>query len=189
MPPWPRRCLAGHVGEEIRKLTARERATIVSWARAGGRIDGPARKPLKPKSTLLVPVANASSICRCPWRTSRARRRGRLTTTAVSVLDPKLAGDSSATGAHRPGRRESRPPRDPLPRHEGAGRRREAARPSRFGVRLDVLRRNGPSCSATAGRSRACSTTRTGRRVGPLRLGRRPAPGGNASRFPPEARS
>ena len=50
MPPWPPGPRSpAYVGESERTLSATERATILAWAKAGGRTDGPARKPRPPK--------------------------------------------------------------------------------------------------------------------------------------------
>ena len=84
-PPGPRvRARRSTSAERGRTLSAGERATILAWARAGGRVDGAARgrKPAQPtparpgESTLRPRDAGA--------RTARARRRARPTTTAAS---------------------------------------------------------------------------------------------------------
>ena len=99
MPPWPpgNRSPA-YVGEGERKLTATERATILAWARAGGRVDGPARKPLPPKG---VPVAPGESVLR--MRMPAAYRpkapKGATDDYRCFLLDPKLAADSAVTSA------------------------------------------------------------------------------------------
>jgi Copper type II ascorbate-dependent monooxygenase, C-terminal domain len=99
MPPWPPGGASpSYVGEEIRKLTARERATIVSWARAGGRIDGPARKPLKPKTT-PVPAGERLLDLRMPAAYKPSAPKGTTDDYRCFLLDPKLAGDSSVTSA------------------------------------------------------------------------------------------
>ncbi|MEX0850604.1 MAG: hypothetical protein WD015_03785, partial [Gaiellaceae bacterium] len=60
MPPWPPGGRSpSYAGEQERKLSARERATIVAWARAGGRIDGPARRPLPTKP---VPLRDGEAL-------------------------------------------------------------------------------------------------------------------------------
>ncbi|MDH5281933.1 MAG: monooxygenase, partial [Thermoleophilia bacterium] len=46
MPPWPpgNRSPA-YVGQGARTLSSQQRATIFAWAKAGGKTDGPARRP------------------------------------------------------------------------------------------------------------------------------------------------
>ena len=99
MPPWPpgNRSPA-YVGEGRRKLTARERATILAWARAGGRVDGPARKPLPREG---VPVADGESVLRMrmPVAYRPSARAGVTDDYRCFLLDPKLAGDVSVTSA------------------------------------------------------------------------------------------
>jgi Copper type II ascorbate-dependent monooxygenase, N-terminal domain/Copper type II ascorbate-dependent monooxygenase, C-terminal domain len=99
MPPWPpgNRSPA-YVGEAERKLTATERATILAWARAGGRVDGPARKPLPPKG---VPVAPGESVLRMRLPAAYTPRapKGATDDYRCFLLDPKLAADSAATSA------------------------------------------------------------------------------------------
>src|SRR5204863_131246 len=54
MPPWPPGTRSPRfVGEETRVLSGEERATILAWARAGGRLDG---APLRPLPASPVPV-------------------------------------------------------------------------------------------------------------------------------------
>jgi len=99
MPPWPPGGRSpSYVGEEIRKLTARERATILSWARAGGRVDGPARKPAKPKTT-PVPAGERLLDLRMPAAYTPAAPKGTTDDYRCFLLDPKLAADSSVTSA------------------------------------------------------------------------------------------
>jgi len=99
MPPWPPGGRSpAYMGEEERKLTARERATIVSWARAGGRIDGPARRPLPGKP---VPLRNGESLLemRMPTAYRPSAPMGTTDDYRCFLLDPKLAGDRSVTSA------------------------------------------------------------------------------------------
>jgi hypothetical protein len=99
MPPWPpgNRSPA-YVGEAERKLTSTERATILAWARAGGRVDGPARKPLPPQG---VPVAPGETVLR--MRMPAAYRpkapKGATDDYRCFLLDPRLAADSAVTSA------------------------------------------------------------------------------------------
>jgi Copper type II ascorbate-dependent monooxygenase, N-terminal domain/Copper type II ascorbate-dependent monooxygenase, C-terminal domain len=107
MPPWPpgNRSPA-YVGEADRKLTPTERATILAWARAGGRIDGPARKPLPPKGG---PVAPGESVLRMrmPAAYPPKAPQGATDDYRCFLLDPKLAADSAVTSARiEPGQRK-----------------------------------------------------------------------------------
>jgi hypothetical protein len=99
MPPWPpgRRSPA-YVGEEERRLTADERATILAWVRAGGRVDGPARKPPRPEG---VPVAAGESVLRLtmPVAYRPSAPTGVTDDYRCFLLDPKLAGDGFVTSA------------------------------------------------------------------------------------------
>jgi hypothetical protein len=99
MPPWPPGGRSpSYAGEEERKLTARERATIVTWARAGGRIDGPARRPLPEKP---VPVRKGESLLQMRMPTAYRPSAPKDTTDDYRcfLLDPELAGDRSVTSA------------------------------------------------------------------------------------------
>jgi hypothetical protein len=105
MPPWPpgNRSPA-YVGEEERKLTKRERATILSWARGGGRTDGPARRPPRAKP---VAVASGESVLRLQMPASYRPRAASGVTDDYRcfLLDPKLRQDMSVTSARvEPGR-------------------------------------------------------------------------------------
>ena len=56
MPPWPPGARSpSYVGERERRLSAAERATLLAWARTGGKVDGPARKPLPKKPAQAAP--------------------------------------------------------------------------------------------------------------------------------------
>jgi hypothetical protein len=99
MPPWPPGVRSpSYVGEERRKLSARERATILAWARAGGRVDGPARRPLPPEA---VPVPDGESLLqlRMPAAYRPRAPKGVTDDYRCFLLDPKLAGDVSVTSA------------------------------------------------------------------------------------------
>jgi hypothetical protein len=99
MPPWPPGARSpAYVGQQDRTLSADERATILTWARAGGRTDGPAlgRKPLQQPP----PRAGESTLrLRMP---SAYRPRAAMGVTddyRCFLLDPKLTGDASVTSA------------------------------------------------------------------------------------------
>ncbi|MGH3132372.1 MAG: monooxygenase, partial [Gaiellaceae bacterium] len=99
MPPWPPgRRSPSYVGEDERKLTARERATIVSWARAGGRTDGPALRPVPRKP---APAADGESLLylRMPAAYRPSAPKGTTDDYRCFLLDPKLSRDGSVTSA------------------------------------------------------------------------------------------
>jgi mono/diheme cytochrome c family protein len=99
MPPWPPGALSpAYAGESERTLSAQERATIVAWAKAGGRIDGPARKPLPPDPT---PVRDGERVIEVAMPTAYRPRAEPGTTDDYRcfVLDLKLAEDVSVTSA------------------------------------------------------------------------------------------
>jgi hypothetical protein len=99
MPPWPpgNRSPA-YVGERDRKLSARERATILAWARAGGRVDGPAQRPVP--ATPLPPREGESIVeMRMPTAYQPRAPKGATDDYRCFLLDPKLAGDMSVTSA------------------------------------------------------------------------------------------
>ena len=99
MPPWPPGGRSpSYVGEEVRRLTARERATIVNWARAGGRVDGPGRKPLRPTTT-PVPAGERLLDLGMPAAYRPRAPRGTTDDYRCFLLDPKLPGDSAVTSA------------------------------------------------------------------------------------------
>jgi Copper type II ascorbate-dependent monooxygenase, C-terminal domain len=107
MPPWPPGGKSpAYVGERERKLTARERATIVSWARAGGRVDGPALKPLP--QTPTPPQAGETVLdLRMPATYRPSAPKGGTDDYRCFLLDPEHAVDSAVTSARiEPGARK-----------------------------------------------------------------------------------
>ncbi len=99
MPPWPPGPRSPHfVGEESRKLGAGERATILAWARAGGRVDG---RPLAPAPQAGTPVEQGESVLEvgmaAPYQPKAAK--GATDDYRCFLLDPKLAGDVLVTSA------------------------------------------------------------------------------------------
>ena len=99
MPPWlPGRRSPAFAGQSERTLSARERATLVSWARAGGKVDGPARKPL-PRAP--VEVRDGERLLDVQMPSAYLPRAGKGTTDDYRcfVLDPRLAADASVTSA------------------------------------------------------------------------------------------
>ena len=130
MPPWPPGSARPTTSaRSTRILSAQQRATILAWAQAGGKVDGPARKPAAPKRPGGACRARRCSTCGCraPYRPSAPK--GVTDDYRCFLLDPKLTGDAFVTSARiEPGPAEGRPPRDPLPRRADPGRRGEAAR-------------------------------------------------------------
>jgi hypothetical protein len=99
MPPWPPGIRSpSYVGEEQRKLSSRERATILAWARGGARVDGPARRPLPPEA---VPVAEGEPLLQLRMPISYRPRapKGGTDDYRCFLLDPMLAEDVSVTSA------------------------------------------------------------------------------------------
>ena len=99
MPPWPPGARSPeYVGQSERTLSAAQRATILAWARAGGRVDGPAlgRKPLDQPP----PRAGESTHrLRMPAAYRPHAGRGATDDYRCFLLDPKLTGDASVTSA------------------------------------------------------------------------------------------
>ena len=97
MPPWPPgRSSPDYVGEAERTLSAEQRATIAAWAKAGGRVDGPARPPRRAPKPELRPGESLLDL----------RMAGAYTPTAAKgvtddyrcfLLDPTQAVDGSIT--------------------------------------------------------------------------------------------
>ena len=182
-----RRCVAELRRGEIRKLTARERATIVSWARAGGRIDGPARKPLKPKST-PVPAGERLLDLRMPVAYKPSAPKGTTDDYRCFLLDPKLAADGSVTSARIvPG--AAKVVHHVILFRVTKAQVADAKQLDRADSGHGWTCFGGPGLSLGDGGRSSSSTTRTGsprgRPAGAATGSRR----ARASRFPPEARS
>ncbi|HSI98235.1 MAG TPA: hypothetical protein VK926_07720, partial [Gaiellaceae bacterium] len=99
MPPWPPgQASPSYVGQRERTLSARQRETILAWARAGGRVDGPARKASLPKT---APVRAGESVLdlRMPAAYRPGAPKGATDDYRCFLLDPKLAADASVTAA------------------------------------------------------------------------------------------
>jgi hypothetical protein len=106
MPPWPPGAKSpAYVGEDTRRLSAPERATILAWARAGGRTDGPARKPLPQAPTPARPDESVLDL-RMPAAYKPSAPKGTTDDYRCFLLDPKTSGDMSVTSARiEPGAR------------------------------------------------------------------------------------
>jgi Copper type II ascorbate-dependent monooxygenase, N-terminal domain/Copper type II ascorbate-dependent monooxygenase, C-terminal domain len=99
MPPWPPGPRSpSYAGEQERRLSDRERATLLAWAKAGGRVDGPAREPLPEKP---VQVAPGESLLTLRMHSAYKPRAAKGVTDDYRcfLLDPKRAGDSFVTSA------------------------------------------------------------------------------------------
>ena len=99
MPPWPPGPRSpAYAGEQERRLSDRERATLVAWAKAGGRVDGPARKPL-PEKPPQVESGESLLTLRMPSAYKPRAPKGVTDDYRCFLLDPKRAGDSFVTSA------------------------------------------------------------------------------------------
>jgi len=99
MPPWPPGPRSpAYSGQQERTLTAGERATIVAWAKAGGRVDGPARKPL-PEEPLELRDGERRLDIAMPAAYRPQAQSGATDDYRCFVLDPKLAEDVAVTSA------------------------------------------------------------------------------------------
>ena len=99
MPPWPPgKASPRYAGQSRRTLSARQRATILAWARAGGKVDGPARKPL-PRKPAPVPQGESVLDLRMPAAYRPSAPRGTTDDYRCFLLDPRLAEDAFVTSA------------------------------------------------------------------------------------------
>ena len=99
MPPWPpSRRSPAFVSEETTILTADERATILAWARAGGRIDGPALDAV-PQAPLEVREGETLLTVRMPTTYRPSAPKGTTDDYRCFLLDPKLSSDVSVTSS------------------------------------------------------------------------------------------
>ena len=105
MPPWPPGPRSpAYVGQAERTLSAQQRATIVAWARAGGKIDGPARPPRREEKPEVRDGETLLEL-RMPTAYRPSAARGVTDDYRCFLLDPKLDTDVSVTSARiEPGR-------------------------------------------------------------------------------------
>ena len=99
MPPWPPgKASPAYVGQDARILSSSQRAAILAWARAGGKVDGPARKPAPPKGP---EVRAGEKLLRLRMQATYKPRAAKGVTDDYHcfLLDPKQAGDSFVTSA------------------------------------------------------------------------------------------
>jgi hypothetical protein len=97
MPPWPPGSRSpAYVGEKERTLSARERALLVAWTSAGGKVDGPAATP---EARPAFRIRRGESLLRlrmtAAYRPSAAQ--GTTDDYRCFLLDPKLERDASVT--------------------------------------------------------------------------------------------
>ena len=99
MPPWPPgRRSPSYVGESDRTLSAGQRATIVAWARAGGKIDGPARPP-RPATKPEVHPGETLLDLRMPRAYRPSAAEGVTDDYRCFLLDPEQSTDGFVTSA------------------------------------------------------------------------------------------
>jgi hypothetical protein len=97
MPPWPPgKSSPAYAGQATRTLTAQQRATIVAWAARGGKVDGPARKPVAQKG----PEVRSGEVLldlRMQAAYKPSAPAGVTDDYRCFLLDPKQTGDRSVT--------------------------------------------------------------------------------------------
>ena len=105
MPPWPPGPRSpAYAGEAERTLSARQRATIVAWAKAGGKIDGPAR-PSRSAPGPEIRDGETLFDLRMPAAYRPAAAKDVTDDYRCFLLDPKLTSDASVTSVRiEPGR-------------------------------------------------------------------------------------
>jgi Copper type II ascorbate-dependent monooxygenase, N-terminal domain/Copper type II ascorbate-dependent monooxygenase, C-terminal domain len=107
MPPWPPGTRSpAYVGQSQRTLGAAQRRTILAWARAGGRVDGPARGAPQPQTTPVRPGESVLDL-RMPAAYRPRAASGATDDYRCFLLDPKTGADMSVTSARiEPGARK-----------------------------------------------------------------------------------
>ncbi|HLG08428.1 MAG TPA: hypothetical protein VI409_07145 [Gaiellaceae bacterium] len=99
MPPWPPGARSpAYVGQDERILSTPERVAILAWAKAGGKVDGPARRPRPPKP---VELSDGESLLdlRMPTAYRPSAPKGVTDDYRCFLLDPKQADDTAVTSA------------------------------------------------------------------------------------------
>ena len=99
MPPWPPGPRSpDFAGQEQHTLTASQRATIVRWARAGGRASGPGAGKPPPAELDVRPGESVLNLeMTSPYRPSAPK--GATDDYRCFLLDPKLTSDVYATSS------------------------------------------------------------------------------------------
>ena len=190
MPPWPPSSRSpAYVGQAQRTLDARERETLVRWARSqlvrpGARTARHARRRAQRRlhgAAGRRVAARARDAGRVP--AGRGQRRDRR----LPVLPPRPEARERRVrdlGADRAGRDLARAPRDPLPHRRRAPSPRRTRSTVALGrAGLDVLRRPRGRRWDERKPARAARRRRLDRRLG-ARLGLRPPPGGHGRLAP-----
>jgi hypothetical protein len=99
MPPWPPGSRSpAYVGQDTRILSASQRATILAWARAGGRTDGPARRSAAPKGP-EVRTGETLLNLRMQAAYEPSAPKGVTDDYRCFLVDPHRATDSFVTSA------------------------------------------------------------------------------------------
>jgi mono/diheme cytochrome c family protein len=99
MPPWPPgKASPAYVGQDARILSSSQRAAILAWARAGGKVDGPARKPAAPKGPEVRAGEKLLNL-RMQATYKPSAPKGVTDDYRCFLLDPKQARDSFVTSA------------------------------------------------------------------------------------------
>ena len=99
MPPWPPGSRSpAYVGQDTRILSAQQRTTILAWARAGGRTDGPARRPAAPKGP-EVRAGETLLNLRMQATYEPSAPKGVTDDYRCFLVDPRQASDSFVTSA------------------------------------------------------------------------------------------
>jgi hypothetical protein len=99
MPPWPPGPASpDYVGEESRQLTAQQRATILSWAKAGGKASGPGAGKAPAAKTDVRPGERVLNLG-MPAAYRPTAKNGATDDYRCFLLDPKLTEDAYATSA------------------------------------------------------------------------------------------
>jgi cytochrome c553 len=99
MPPWPpgNRSPA-YVGQDTRTLSAEQRSTILAWAQAGGKVDGPAVRPAAPQGPEVRAGETLVNLrMQAVYRPSAPK--GVTDDYRCFLVDPKLTRDSFVTSA------------------------------------------------------------------------------------------
>src|SRR4029453_13329051 len=99
MPPWPpgKRSPA-FVGQDTRTLSAEQRSTILAWAQAGGKVDGPAIRPAAPQGPEVHAGETLVNLrMQAVYRPSAPK--GVTDDYRCFLVDPKLTRDSFVTSA------------------------------------------------------------------------------------------
>lgn len=99
MPPWPPGARSpAYVGQDTRMLSTSQRAAILAWANAGGKIDGPAQPPKAPEQPEVREGETLLDL-RMPVAYRPSAKKGVTDDYRCFLLDPKQTDDVSVTSA------------------------------------------------------------------------------------------